>query len=152
MMNFNKPWFFYGIIALVLVCIIDLGKKYILDKENIKPDELVLYMSMIVGLIAFIHFLMDKTCKNPLNCKPKVLAYILVVTLFLHLFNISFTRSTKLATDVTLPAIMVSLSIIFIYLFSSLFFDSSPDFDIRVLFGVLLVVLGLCIICKYFKD
>ena len=37
---------FYGIMALVLVCIIDLGKKYILDKENIKPDELVLYMSM----------------------------------------------------------------------------------------------------------
>ena len=98
-MNFNKPWFFYGIIALVLVCIIDLGKKYILDKENIKPDELVLYMSMTVGLIAFIHFLMDKTCKNPLKCKPKVLVYILVVTLFLHLFNISFISNFIFASN-----------------------------------------------------
>uniref|UniRef100_A0A6C0J9W6 Uncharacterized protein n=1 Tax=viral metagenome TaxID=1070528 RepID=A0A6C0J9W6_9ZZZZ len=66
---------------------------------------------------------MDKKCKNPLNYKPKVLMYILVVTLFVRFFNITFTRSTKLANDVTLPAIMVSLSIIFIYLFSILFFD-----------------------------
>ena len=151
-MNFKKPWFLYGVFALVLVCIVDLGKKFILDKENIKPDELVIYMSMTVGLIALLHFFTDKQCKNPLNCKPKVLIYIFVVTLFLHLFNISFTRSTKLASDVTLPAILVSMSIIFIYLFSSLFFDSSPDFDIRILFGVLLVVCGLGIICKYFKE
>ena len=95
---------------------------------------------------------MDKKCKNPLKKKQKILIYVLVVTFFLHFFNITFTRSTKLAADVTLPAIMVSLSIIFIYLFSSLFFDSSPDFDIKILFGVMLVVIGLCIICKYFKD
>jgi len=152
MMNFNKPWFLYGFFALVLVCIVDLGKKYILDKENIQPDELVIYMSIMIGLIGFIHLLMDKKCKNPLKCKPKILIYVLVVTFFLHFFNITFTRSTKLAADVTLPAIMVSLSIIFIYLFSSLFFDSSPDFDIKILFGVVLVVIGLCIICKYFKD
>ena len=151
-MNFKKPWFFYGIFALVLVCIVDLGKKYILDKDNIQPDELVIYMSIFVGFIALVHFFIDKKCRNPLRCKPKMLAYIIVVTLFLHLFNITFTRSTKLASDVTLPAIMVSLSIIFIYLFSSIFFDSSPEFDLRILFGVLLVVLGLCIICKYFKD
>jgi len=151
-MNFKKPWFFYGIFALVLVCIVDLGKKYILDKDNIQPDELVIYMSIFIGFIALIHFFIDKKCRNPLRCKPKILAYIIVVTLFLHLFNITFTRSTKLASDVTLPAIMVSLSIIFIYLFSSIFFDSSPEFDLRILFGVLLVVLGLCIICKYFKD
>jgi uncharacterized membrane protein len=151
-MNFKKPWFFYGIFALVFVCIVDLGKKYILDKDNIRPDELVIYMSILIGFIALIHFFMDKKCRNPLKCKPKILAYIIVVTLFLHFFNLAFTRSTKLATDVTLPAIMVSLSIIFIYLFSSIFFDSSPDFDLRILFGVLLVFLGLCIICKYFKD
>jgi len=152
MMDFKKPWFLYGIFALVFVVFVDLGKKHILDKENIQPDELVIYMSMIIGLIGFIHFFIDKKCKNPLNCKPKLLMYILVVTLFVHFFNITFTRSTKLATDVTLPAIMVSLSIIFIYLFSSLFFDSSPDFDMRILIGVVLVVIGLCIICKYFKD
>ena len=151
-MNFKKPWFFYGIFALVLVCIVDLGKKYILDKDNIQPDELVIYMSIFIGFIALIHLFIDKKCRNPLRCEPKILAYIIVVTLFLHLFNITFTRSTKLASDVTLPAIMVSLSIIFIYLFSSIFFDSSPEFDLRILFGVLLVVLGLCIICKYFKD
>ncbi len=151
-MNFKKPWFFYGIFALVFVCIVDLGKKYILDKDNIRPDELVIYMSILIGFIALIHFFMDKKCRNPLKCKPKILAYIIVVTLFLHFFNLAFTRSTKLATDVTLPAIMVSLSIIFIYLFSSIFFDSSPDFDLKILFGVLLVFLGLCIICKYFKD
>ena len=151
-MNFKKPWFFYGIFALVLVCIVDLGKKYIMDKDNIQPDELVIYMSIFIGFIALINLFIDKKCRNPLRCKPKILAYIIVVTLFLHLFNITFTRSTKLASDVTLPAIMVSLSIIFIYLFSSIFFDSSPEFDLRILFGVLFVVLGLCIICKYFKD
>jgi len=152
MVNLKKPWFFYGIFALILVCIVDLGKKYILDKENIRPDELVIYMSITVGLIALIHFFMDRKCRNPLKCKPKILLYIIVVTIFLHFFNIAFTRSTKLASDVTLPAIMVSLSIIFIYLFSSLFFDSSPKFDIKILSGVVLVVVGLCIICKYFKD
>ena len=61
-MNFNKPWFLYGFFALVLVCIVDLGKKYILDKENIQPDELVIYMSIMIGLIGFIHLLMDKKC------------------------------------------------------------------------------------------
>lgn len=151
-MKFNNLWFYYGIAALVLVCIIDLGKKYILDNENIEADELVIYMSVILGLIATIHYYMDKKCKSPLKFRPIVLVYVLVITVLLHLFNISFTRSTKLASDVTLPAIMVSLSIIFIYLFSSMFFDSSPKFDYKVMFGVLMVVVGLCIICKYFKD
>ena len=63
-MNFNKPWFIYGIFALVLVCFVDLGKKYILDKENIQPDELVIYMSILIGIIATIHFFMDKGCQK----------------------------------------------------------------------------------------
>jgi uncharacterized membrane protein len=152
MMDFKKPWFVYGIFALFIVCIVDLSKKNLLDKENVKPDELVIYMSIIIGFIALIHYFFDKKCRNPLKCKPTVLIYIIVITAFLHLFNICFTRSTSLATDVTLPSIMASLSIIFIYLFSSIFFDSSPDFDMRILLGVLLVSLGLGIICKYFKD
>jgi hypothetical protein len=47
---------------------------------------------------------------------------------------------------------MISLSAIFIYLYSSLYFDDSPDFDWKILLGVVLTVVGLGIISMYFKD
>ena len=79
-MNFKKPWFFYGIFGLVLVCFVVLGKKYILDKDNIQPDELVIYMSIFIGFIALIHFFMDKKCRNPLKCKPKIIINYFQIT------------------------------------------------------------------------
>ena len=64
----------------------------------------------------------------------------------------AYTRSMFLTTEVTLPLIIVSFSIIVTYLYSSLFFDDSPDFDWRILLGTVLIVMGLALITIYFKD
>lgn len=144
-----EKWLYYSLIALVLVCGVDLGKKYILDKDMIDSDSLVVYISIFLGIFATIHFFMDKKCQNPLKCKPKVIMYIIAVSLFIYFFNIMFTRSMNLAKEVTLPVIIISLSAIFIYLVSSLFFEKSPKFNVNIFIGVLLTVVGLGMVTKY---
>ena len=144
-----KVWLFYSIIALAFVCITDLSKKYILDEKMIDPDNLVIYISLVIGFIAILHLLFDKKCNNPKKYKPMVLFYIVLIAFCIHAFNLCFTRSMNLSNEVTLPAIIISLSVIVIYLVSSLFFKKSPKFNIKIFGGVLITVFGLAIITKY---
>lgn len=144
-----EKWLYYSLVALVLVCGVDLGRKYILDKGMIDPDSMVVYISIILGVFATIHFFMDKNCQNPLKCKPKVILYLILVSFFIYFFNLTFTRSMNLAKEVTLPVIIISLSAIFIYLVSSLFFEKSPKFNVNIFIGVLLTVVGLGMVTKY---
>tara|TARA_B100001063_G_C16764408_1_gene557791 strand:- start:1240 stop:1725 length:486 start_codon:yes stop_codon:yes gene_type:complete len=149
----QRPWFLYAVFALIMVCIVDLGKKYILDKKIIKqPRHLVIYLSIIVGFLGLIHYIMDDSCNSIFSCKSEMLILLFFISLCVYIFNISFTTSLKLSPDVTLPCIMISLSIIFIYLVSSIYFDASPPFDWHVLLGIILTVTGLGIITNYFKG
>mgnify|MGYP005643868747 CR=1 FL=1 len=152
-MNFNKPWFYYSLAALFLVCFVDLGQKYVMDRKIItNPNHLVIYLSIFVGFFGFIHFFMDKSCKSPLECDYNLILHIFILAIIGYIFNLLFTRAVKLSPDVTLPVIMLSLSIIFIYIFSSTFFQNSPHFDWSILFGILLTATGLSLIAKNFKD
>lgn len=144
-----KIWLLYSIVALVLLCAIDLVKKYILDEKMIEPDNLVVYVSIVIGIIAIVHLFLDKKCKNPGKYKPNVLLYILLIAIFVHAFNICFTRSMDLSNEVTFPVIIISLSAIVIYLVSSLFFKKSPKFNIKIFGGVLLTISGLAIVTNY---
>lgn len=149
----QRPWFLYAVFALILVCVVDLGKKYILDKNIVKqPKHLVIYLSIIVGFLGLIHYTMDNSCKSIFKCKSEMILLLFFISLCVYIFNISFTTSLKLSPDVTLPCIMISLSIIFIYLVSSIYFDTSPPFDWHVLIGIILTVIGLGIITNYFKG
>ena len=144
-----KIWFLYSIVALALVSIIELGKKYILDEKMIEPDNLVVYISIVIGIIAIVHLFLDKKCKNPGKYKPQVLFYIVLIAICIHGFNLCFTRSMDLTNEVTFPVIIISLSAIVIYLVSSLFFKKSPKFNIKIFGGVLLTISGLAIVTKY---
>jgi len=149
----QRPWFFYALLALLLVCVVDLGKKYILDKNIVKhPRHLVIYLSIIVGFLGLIHYVTDNSCKSIFKCKPDILIILFFISMCVYIFNISFTTSLKLSPDVTLPCIMISLSIIIIYLISSIYFDASPPFDWHILIGIILTVVGLGIITNYFKG
>tara|TARA_B100001142_G_C13894645_1_gene485425 strand:- start:37 stop:522 length:486 start_codon:yes stop_codon:yes gene_type:complete len=149
----QRPWFYYAILALLLVCVVDLGKKYILDKNIVKqPRHLVIYLSIIVGFLGLIHYVTDNSCKSILKCNPDLLIILFFISMCIYIFNICFTTSLKLSPDVTLPCIMVSLSIIIIYLVSSIYFDASPPFDWHILVGIILTVMGLGIITNYFKG
>ena len=147
-----KKWLLYSIFALILVCGIDLGKKYILDLKLIDSDSLVIYTTVLVGFIGLIHFFLNDKCKKVSNCNIKTLIYILIVSCFIYGFSIIFTRSMDLAKDVTFPIIIISLSSIIIYLISSVFFEKSPEFDPRILFGIFITVIGLGIVSYYMKD
>ena len=152
MINIYSKWFGYSILGIIFVCVVDLGRKYVLDKNMIKVDEMIIYLAMFAGVLGFSHFLLDRKCRNPSLIPRKSLFYVFLLALSVYAFNISFTRSIYYASDVTWPVIMISLSAIFIYLYSSLFFDDSPEFDWKILIGVLLTVVGLGIISIYFKE
>ena len=152
MMNIYNKWFGYSLLGIIFVCVVDLGRKYVLDKNMIRVDEMIIYLAIFAGMLGVIHFLVDKKCRYPTQIKSNSLFYIFLLALSVYAFNISFTRSIYYASDVTWPVIMISLSAVFIYLYSSLLFDDSPDFDWKILLGVALTVVGLGIISMYFKD
>jgi uncharacterized membrane protein len=147
-----KKWLLYSLFALFLVCGIDLGKKYILDLKLIDPDSLVIYTTILVGFLGLIHLFLNKKCKKISSCNFKTLMYLFIVSCFIYGFSVVFTRSMDLASDVTFPIIIISLSSVIIYLVSSIFFAKSPDFDPRILFGIAITVLGLGIVSYYMKD
>tara|TARA_Y100001935_G_C17215546_1_gene462397 strand:+ start:549 stop:1007 length:459 start_codon:yes stop_codon:yes gene_type:complete len=152
MINIYSKWFGFSILAIFFVCIVDLGRKYVLDKNMINVDEMIIYLAMFAGILGFFHYVSDKRCRNPSKIPNKSLVYIFLLALSVYAFNITFTKSIFYASDVTWPVIMISLSAIFIYLYSSLYFEDSPDFDWMILVGISLTVIGLGIISIYFKD
>ena len=152
MINIYNKWFGYSILGIMFVCVVDLGRKYVLDKNMIEVDEMIIYLAIFAGILGFLHYMLESKCRNPIKIPNKSLFYIFLLALSVYAFNISFTRSIYYASDVTWPVIMISLSAIFIYLYSSLYFDDSPDFDWKILLGVVLTVAGLGIISMYFKD
>lgn len=152
MINVRSKWFLYSVLGIFFVCIVDLGRKYLLDKNHIKVDEMIIYLAIFAGILGLMHFMFDSKCRNPSKIERSSLFYVFLLAVSVYAFNISFTRSIYYASDVTWPVIMISLSAIFIYLYSSLFFEDSPEFDWKILLGVALTVLGLGIISIYFKD
>tara|TARA_B100000795_G_scaffold269545_2_gene259254 strand:- start:212 stop:670 length:459 start_codon:yes stop_codon:yes gene_type:complete len=152
MINLKEKWLGYSILGIIFVCIVDLGRKYVLDKNMIRVDEMIIYLAMFAGILGALHYFFDNKCRSPTEIKSKSLFYIFLLAISVYAFNITFTRAIYYASDVTWPVIMISLSAIFIYLYSSLFFDDSPAFDWKIMTGVVMTVVGLCIISIYFKD
>jgi hypothetical protein len=149
-MIFKGKWFILAIIAMFIVVMIDSSKKYILDKDMIKPNELVIYSTIGIGLFGLMHFFYDRNCRHPIEFNRNMRVLLIIFGILGYLFSITFIHSIKLSPDVTLVALIVSLSVIFIYLISSVFFDSSNGFNIEVFFGLLFVILGINIISKNF--
>jgi drug/metabolite transporter (DMT)-like permease len=149
-MVFNGKWFILAIICLVLVAIIDLSKKYILDKNIINPNEMVIYTTILVGFFGLLHWFCDKKCRPLKKLNSKIFIILITLAFLGYLFALSFTYSTKLSPDVTLVGMIISLNIIFLYVFSSIFFEASPKFNMDVFFALMLIVLGINIIAKKF--
>jgi uncharacterized membrane protein len=151
-MLFSGNWFIFALLSMFFVVLIDLIKKYILDKNIIKPTELMIYSAMFLGFMGFLHFLYDKNCRPIGKIDRRLFFILLLIGILAYLFNITFTKSIFLAPDVSLTGIIISLNIVFIYLFSSLFFEKSPEFNFEVLFGILLIVIGINIISRKFNK
>jgi len=151
-MLFSGNWFIFALLSMFFVVLIDLIKKYILDKNIIKPTELMIYSAMFLGFMGFLHFLYDKNCRPIGKIDRRLFFILLLIGILAYLFNITFTKSIFLAPDVSLTGIIISLNIVFIYLFSSLFFEKSPEFNFEVLFGILLIAIGINIISRKFNK
>lgn len=149
-MVFKGKWFILAVMCLFLAAIIDLSKKYILDKNIIKPNELVIYTTIVIGFFGLIHFFCDKKCRSPKKMNSKLLLLLLLLGFIGYSFSIAFTNAIKLSPDVTLVGMIVSLNIILLYLISSIFFESSPKFNMDVLFALILIIIGINIISKKF--
>jgi len=149
-MVFKGKWFILAVMCLFLAAIIDLSKKYILDKNIIKPNELVIYTTIGIGFFGLIHFFCDKKCRSPKKLNGKLLLLLLLLGFIGYSFSIAFTHAIKLSPDVTLVGMIVSLNIILLYLISSIFFESSPKFNMDILFALVLIIIGINIISKKF--
>jgi len=149
-MVFKGAWFILAVIAMFIAVIIDLSKKIILDKNMIKPNELVIYSTMGIGLFGLLHFFCDKKCRSPKKFNTKMLSLLIFFGIVGYAFSLVFTHSMKLSPDVTLVAMIVSLNIVFIYLISSIFFEKSPNFNVNVFLGLILIIIGINIISKNF--
>ena len=149
-MVFKGAWFILAVIAMFIAVIIDSSKKIILDKNMIKPNELVIYSTMGIGLFGLLHFCCDKKCRSPKKFNTKMLSLLIFFGIVGYAFSLVFTHSMKLSPDVTLVAMIVSLNIVFIYLISSIFFEKSPKFNVNVFLGLILIIIGINIISKNF--
>jgi len=149
-MFFGKKWFNYALLAMIIVTLIDLIKKYILDKKMVNTDELIIYSAMFVGIFGFLHFLSNQNCRSIGKINKNLFFILFFCGILGYLFNICFTKSIFLAPDVSLTSIIISLNIVFVYLFSSMFFKTSPEFNYDVLFGLILIIIGVNIISRKF--
>jgi membrane-associated HD superfamily phosphohydrolase len=149
-MIFKGEWFLLALVGMFLICIIDLSKKYILDKNMIKTNELVIYSAILAGLIGVLHFLFGKKCRSPNKFDVNILILLFGLAIAAYLFNLSFIYSISLAPDVSLTGMILSLNIVLVYLFSSFFFTSSPGFNLDVFFGLIMIVGGINIIANNF--
>ena len=151
-MFFRKKWFNFALLAMIVVTLIDLLKKFILDKKMVNTDELIIYSAMFMGIIGFLHFLSNQNCRSIRKINKKLFFILFFIGILGYLFSILFTKSIFLAPDVSLTGIIISLNIVFVYIFSSLFFENSPNFNFKVLFGIILILIGVNIISRQFKN
>ena len=149
-MVFKGKWFILAVACLFLAAMIDLSKKYILDKNMIKPNEMVIYVAIIIGLFGLCHYMYDNDCRGIHQMNKKLFLILIIIGLIGYSFTIAFTHAIKLSPDVTLVGMIVSLNIILLYLVSSIFFESSPKFNMDILFALILILIGINIISKKF--
>ena len=149
-MVFKGKWFILAVACLFLAAMIDLSKKYILDKNMIKPNEMVIYVAIIIGLFGLCHYMYDNDCRGIHQMNKKLFLILIIIGLIGYSFTIAFTHAIKLSPDVTLVGMIVSLNIILLYLVSSIFFESSPKFNMNIFFALILILIGINIISKKF--
>lgn len=149
-MVFKGLWFILAVVCLFLAAFIDLSKKYILDKNIVKPNELVIYTTISIGLFGLIHLCVDKKCRTPKKLSGKTLLLLFLLGLIGYSFSIAFTHSIKFSPDVSLVGMIISLNIILMYLVSSIFFENSPKINLDVFIALLLIIVGINIIAKKF--
>ena len=74
-MVFKGLWFILAVVCLFLAAFIDLSKKYILDKNIVKPNELVIYTTISIGLFGLIHLCLDKNVEHQKSLVEKHFYY-----------------------------------------------------------------------------
>jgi len=92
-MFFGKKWFNYALLAMIIVTLIDLIKKYILDKKMVNTDELIIYSAMFVGIFGFLHFLSNQNCRSIGKINKNLFFILFFCGILGYLFNICFTKS-----------------------------------------------------------
>ena len=116
----------------------------------IKPNEMVIYVAIIIGLFGLCNYIYDNDCRGIHQMNKKLFLILIIIGLIGYSFTIAFTHAIKLSPDVTLVGMIVSLNIILLYLVSSIFFESSPKFNMNIFFALILILIGINIISKKF--
>ena len=152
MINIYSKWFAYSILSILTVLIYDLSRKYILDKKIVKVEEMIMFLSIFIGVLGLFHLLLYKRKHNMVNIKRNTLGILFLVAVSAYAFNICYMSAIGYSPDVTLPVVIISLSAIFTYLYSSFVFKASPNFNWKVLAGVCFTVLGIGMVTIYFDE
>ena len=143
-----EKWLQYSLVALIFICMIDISKKYVLSRNKIDSDTLVIVSTIVVGIFGIIHYCCSPKNNIKFHNDYKTIICIFMISIFIYAFSICFTRAMKLSTDVTMPVIVISLSTIFTY-FISICFLKHTKFNYKILIGILFIVCGICIISIY---
>ena len=149
-MVFKSKWFILAVACLFLAAMSDLTRKYVLDKKMIKPNEMIIYVAIIIGLFGLCHYMYDNNCRPANKMNTKLFLILILIGIIGYSFTIAFTYAINLSPDVTLVGMIVSLNIILLYLVSSIFFEASPKFNMDIFFALILILIGINIISKKF--
>lgn len=143
-----EKWLKYALVALFFICLIDISKKYVLSRNKIDSDSLVIVSTVIVGIFGLIHFCCSSKDNMKFHNDYTTIIGIIIISILIYMFSICFTRAMKLSNDVTMPVLVISLSTIFTY-FISILVLKHTKFNYKIFFGLLLIVTGICIISIY---
>ena len=86
-MVFKGKWFILAVACLFLAAMIDLSKKYILDKNMIKPNEMVIYVAIIIGLFGLCHYMYDNDCRGIHQMNKKLFLILIIIGLIGYSFH-----------------------------------------------------------------
>ena len=94
MINIYSKWFAYSILSILTVLIYDLSRKYILDKKIVKVEEMIMFLSIFIGVLGLFHLLLYKRKHNMVNIKRNTLGILFLVAVSAYAFNICYMSVT----------------------------------------------------------
>lgn len=150
-MDLYNKWEFHTTIALLLFVVSVIIRKYLFNSKCDFHDFLFIYILMTGLFSLFISFIIyhiykDKLFKDKKNNKKIILITTLVS--FLVVIGIIFKSKGYYLVDnvAVLDGFMEPTKIILLFFAS--YFLLNTKFNIRILFGILLAMLGMVIIIK----
>lgn len=151
-------WAISALIGGIGIALVSIFLEKFKDEFNFKPHELLLYLSLSQGILAFFIFLYcSKFCNKDSyfyierkqfikKINNKFLLFLLFISLFGMIIKYSIRTSQVLTPNIGLTNAILSINIIFV-VFMSYFFNNKK-ISISKILGVIIVFIGIFFILK----